>query len=216
MLRIRATCPHSDRRSRSNREIALRDLYAHTILAPVNSDSPICNGKRFSPRLRVNRLVPPPGSNDPRDFASLHDDLSRRFSSSMKRSPLHHLRPVRLPLVDSQRTKVLSLLSFSHSDSFRDFLRPRILLCSVFNHFPKVMKPPSSVRSHPQLFNLTFSALLLKLLVQSHSPARLEQSQFYLGNTEQKSNYLASSTHSMRRSSTALDAGISWPKQRNN
>jgi hypothetical protein len=29
--------------------------------------------ERFSPRLRTNRLVTPPGSNDPRDFASLPD-----------------------------------------------------------------------------------------------------------------------------------------------
>jgi hypothetical protein len=36
------------------------------------------------------------------------------------------------------------------------------------------------------------------------------------GKEKQEFNYLASSTHSMRRFFTALDAGISRPKQRNN
>jgi hypothetical protein len=37
ILRIRATCPPSDQRSRSNREIALRDFNVHGIIALANS-----------------------------------------------------------------------------------------------------------------------------------------------------------------------------------
>jgi hypothetical protein len=48
--------------------------------------------------LRVNSLSSSSRSNDPLDFARLHDDSVRRFSSSMKRSPLRHLPPVRLQL----------------------------------------------------------------------------------------------------------------------
>jgi hypothetical protein len=69
-----------------NRGIALRDFDVHGILALANPDSPICDGKWFFLRLRVNLLAPSPRSNDPRDFASLHDNSSRRFSSSMKKS----------------------------------------------------------------------------------------------------------------------------------
>jgi hypothetical protein len=41
--RIRATCPRSDRRSRSNRGIALRDSDVHGIIALANPDPPIRN-----------------------------------------------------------------------------------------------------------------------------------------------------------------------------
>jgi hypothetical protein len=95
MLRIRATCLHSDRRTRLNRRIALRGFDVHGILALTNPNFPVCDGQGLFRCLSVDRLVTPPGSNDPWDFASLLDDSNRRFSSSMKRSPLHHLRLVR-------------------------------------------------------------------------------------------------------------------------
>jgi hypothetical protein len=44
-LRIRATCPSRNRRSRSNRGIALRDFNVHGILALTNPDSPIRDSK---------------------------------------------------------------------------------------------------------------------------------------------------------------------------
>jgi hypothetical protein len=93
-LRIRATCPSRNRRSRSNRGIALRDFNVHGILALPNSDSPIRDGQGFLRCLRVNTLSPSSRSNDPLDSAGLHDDSVRRFFSSMKRSPLRHLPSV--------------------------------------------------------------------------------------------------------------------------
>ena len=65
MLWICATCPRSDRRSRSNRETATRDLYVHEVFALA--------GPRFTDRrrprifrcLRVNLPAPSPRSNDP-------------------------------------------------------------------------------------------------------------------------------------------------------
>ena len=42
---IRATCPRSDRRSRLNRGIALRDSDVHGIIALADPDSPICDVK---------------------------------------------------------------------------------------------------------------------------------------------------------------------------
>jgi hypothetical protein len=77
----RATCP-SNRRLRLNREIATRDFDVHATLALANPDMPICNGKWFYLRLRVKPLAPSPRSDDPRDFAILHRNSSRRFSSS--------------------------------------------------------------------------------------------------------------------------------------
>jgi hypothetical protein len=46
ILRIRATCPSRNRRSQSDRGIALRDFDVHGILALTNPDSPICDGPR--------------------------------------------------------------------------------------------------------------------------------------------------------------------------
>jgi hypothetical protein len=94
ILRIRATCPSRNRRFRSNRGIALRDFNVHEILALANPDSPIHDGHGFLRCLRVNTLSPSSRSNDPLDSAGLHDDSVRRFSSSTKRSPLHHLPSV--------------------------------------------------------------------------------------------------------------------------
>jgi hypothetical protein len=66
--------------------------------------------------------------------------------------------------------------------------------------------------------NLTFPFSDLSLRIQSdlHSPAWFKQPNSLWTKREQKFNCLASSTHSMRRNSTALYAGISWLKQRNN
>jgi hypothetical protein len=63
--------------------------------------------------------------------------------------------------------------------------------------------------------------LSLKLATENfkfdlHFPCTIRTTQFTLGKREQEFNCLASSTHSMRRNSTALYAGISWLKQRNN
>jgi hypothetical protein len=78
----------SDRRSRLNRGIALRDFDVHGILALTNPDSPICDDQGFFRCRRVNPLAPSPRSSGSRDFVSLLDDSSRRFSSSLKRPSL--------------------------------------------------------------------------------------------------------------------------------
>jgi hypothetical protein len=48
MLRIHATCPSRNRRSRSDRGIALRDFDVHGILSLTNPDSPIHTQQRGS------------------------------------------------------------------------------------------------------------------------------------------------------------------------
>jgi hypothetical protein len=60
------------------------------------------------------------------------------------------------------------------------------------------------------------SDLLLRLHVRPALACTVRITQFTLGKTRTKVQLLASSTHSMRRNSTALYAGISWLKQRNN
>jgi hypothetical protein len=68
-----------------------------TCMGFLHSPTPIrryAMAQGFLRCLRVNSLRPSSRSNDPLDFAGLHDDSVRRFSSSMKRSPLRHLPPV--------------------------------------------------------------------------------------------------------------------------
>jgi hypothetical protein len=63
--------------------------------------------------------------------------------------------------------------TFFLSDSFRDSSAAR--LCSIFNHFPKVMKPSNSCALTLAAFStLSLSNLLLRLDLDLHSPARLE------------------------------------------
>jgi hypothetical protein len=59
MLRIRATCPSRNRRSRSIWGIALRGFDVHAIIALVNPDSPMRDSEGSSVRLR---LKPPRNS----------------------------------------------------------------------------------------------------------------------------------------------------------
>jgi hypothetical protein len=87
ILRIRATCPSRNRRSQSDRGIALRDFDVHGILALTNPDSPICDGQGFFRCLRVNSLTPSPRSNDPRSFASPADGFRTVDSPLRRRDP---------------------------------------------------------------------------------------------------------------------------------
>jgi hypothetical protein len=100
-----------DQIGRSHFAISTRIRFLHPSI-PIRR---YATAKGLSPRLRVNRLVPPPGSNDPWDFASLHDDLSRRFSPSMKRSSLATF------VLCNWKQRCYSSRAFLHSDSFRDF-----------------------------------------------------------------------------------------------
>jgi hypothetical protein len=77
MLRIRATCPSRNLRSRSNRGIALRGFDVHAILALANPDLPICDGQGFFCCLRANCPAPSPGSDDHRTSRKLRDDSNR-------------------------------------------------------------------------------------------------------------------------------------------
>jgi hypothetical protein len=196
-----------------NRTSRLRRAWDYCTRQPRSADT---KREQSSPRLRINLLAPSPRSNDPRDFASLHDDSSRRFSSSMKGSPLHHLRSVRPPLINSQRIKRDILPELFSTQTPSEISQP-LFPYSVFNHSPKVMKPLGSWHSRSQ----ELPSSLLSFATEAPRPICThlhdwDNFQVSLGNREQKSNYLASSTHSMRRSFTALDAGISRPKQRNN
>jgi hypothetical protein len=74
ILRIRATCPRSDQRSRSIRGIALRDFKWAWDSHLANPDSPMCEGSRSFVRLRLKPLAAPPRSNDPQNLVSLLDD----------------------------------------------------------------------------------------------------------------------------------------------
>jgi hypothetical protein len=53
ILRIRATCPSRNRRSRSNRGIALHGFDVHAIIALVNPDSPMRDSEGSSVHLRL-------------------------------------------------------------------------------------------------------------------------------------------------------------------
>jgi hypothetical protein len=90
------------------------------------------------PNLTPSRLLADPTVRWTSGF--LYGDSSRRFSSPMKRSSLHHLHPGRSSLVRFlAKQEELSLLIFSPLG-----LLPRISqlhsLYSVCNHFLKVMK----------------------------------------------------------------------------
>jgi hypothetical protein len=143
---------------------------------------------------------------------------SRRFSSSWRVLPAPKARFCsRSSGVCSHNTcKELSLLSFlSLSDPFRGLLEyaPRarpsttFLSAEVF----QVLCP----RSYNQP-DLSFLRLVTENSIQPALACTVRITQFTLGKTRTKFNCLASSTHSMRRNSTALYAGISWLKQRNN
>jgi hypothetical protein len=56
----------------------------HAILMLTNPDLPMRGDQEYFPCLRVNYPALSLRSDDPRNFANLHDNLSRRFSSSMK------------------------------------------------------------------------------------------------------------------------------------
>jgi hypothetical protein len=77
MIRIRATCPSRNLRSRSNRGIALRGFDVHANLALANPDLPICDGQGFFCCLRANCPAPSPGSDDHRTSRKLRDASSR-------------------------------------------------------------------------------------------------------------------------------------------
>jgi hypothetical protein len=173
MLRIRATCLCSDRRSRLNRGIALRDFDVHGILALTNPDSPICEDQGFFRCLRVNHLAPPP---DPtiHGASRVHPTVSnRRFSSSTERSLLRHLCPVRPPLGRFLGvTQELSFLSFVLRLLQRTFTNSAHPSSSntlqVLKFFWALCTRACNVST------LSFSGLLLRLNFDLHSPARLE------------------------------------------
>jgi hypothetical protein len=88
---------------------------------------------------------------------------------------------------------------------------------SIFNHSPSVEVLLGSVHSclqQPRLFLLL--RLTLRLNLDLRSPAHSNNLTQLWGKRVTKAHYLTASTHSMRRFSTALDAGISQLKQRNN
>jgi hypothetical protein len=204
ILRIRATCPSRNRRSRSNRGIALRDFDVHGILALTNPDSPICDDQGFFRCLRVNSLAPSPRSNDPRTSRVLPDDSNSSI----------------LFLYEEIPSSATFLLCDFHWVDFSSERKELSFLSFILKNFQKALKSNTlwALRAHGRSrFNPSFSDLLLRLDLDLHSPARLEILNPTLGEERNKRfNYLASSTHSMRRYSTALDAGISRPKQRNN
>ena len=75
MLRICATCLHSDRRSRSNRGITLRDSDVHVFLTLANPDFPMCDGNGSSVHLRLKPLAAPSAINGTLEFGTLLDQL---------------------------------------------------------------------------------------------------------------------------------------------
>jgi hypothetical protein len=188
----------------------------HAILTLTNPDLPMCDDQEFFLCLRVNYPALSLRSNDPRNFANLRDDLSRRFSSSMKRSPRHHLhRATSLGVLNPQQVQGAIPPELLPTRAPSGVSRARSLH-STFVRFSQVMKSPSSGRSRSR----ELLPPLLSLAAETHLRPALtctfEYPKFTLGKREQEFNYLASSTHSMRRSFTALYAGISRPKQRNN
>jgi hypothetical protein len=102
MLRIRATCLHSDRRSRSNRGIALRDSDVHVFLTLANSDSPMCDGNGSSVHLRLKPLAAPSAINGTLEFGTLLDQLQSSI-------PFLERTICSLPLSYATETKALSL-----------------------------------------------------------------------------------------------------------
>jgi hypothetical protein len=108
----------------------------------------------------------------------------------------------------------LSLLSLFPLTSFRGSTHT---LMHGLNNSPSVdhfgiLCTPS--HRNPCLLSLKLATENFKF--DLHFPCTIRTTQFTLGKREQEFNCLASSTHSMRRNSTALYAGISWLKQRNN
>jgi hypothetical protein len=116
-----------------------------------------------------------------------------------------------------REAKALSLLSFCNSDSFRapsntlpvldlDLRQPSTMLkISRFYALAVTATRPFPSQTCYWKFSSTCTHLH-----GSNNPNSLRDKR------EQEFNCRASSTHSMRRNSTALYAGISWLKQRNN
>jgi hypothetical protein len=151
ILRIRATCPRSDRRSRLNRGIALRDSDVHGIISLANPDLPICDALGFFLHLKANLLAPSPRSNGPRDFAILLDNFKSSVLSLDEEistpPPPFCATSTGVSYTVNQRT-IPSEISRTHSP------------CSFFNTFPKVMKSFGSLGTHARKnYNLPFSAL---------------------------------------------------------
>jgi hypothetical protein len=176
----------------------------------------MCDGNGSSVHLQLKPLAASSGSDDPRNLVELPTISSRRFSSSTKSPLLRHLFPMR-PLLNqnSKEPKGLSLLSFVFKCLQRSFVRSAHP--STFNHSPSVEVLLGSVR-------FTRSTGSQRSPSQSATEARPRPALTCtarilnptLGKEKTRSNYLAASTHFMRRYSTALDAGISRLQQRNN
>jgi hypothetical protein len=114
----------------------------------------------------VNSLAPSPRSNGSRDFANLHDDSSRRFPSSKKRSSLTTLSCATEPLM-------LFLQSFSPLGLLPRFLEhPHRARSSITSKGVEVFWV-LCVHTCNGL-NLPPTDLSLRLSLDLHSPARLE------------------------------------------
>jgi hypothetical protein len=138
ILWIRATCPHSDRRFRLNRGIALRDFDVHGIIALAHPDLPICDAEGFFLHSKAN-LLAPPESNDPRDFPIFLDNFKSSVLFLYKEisapPPPFCVTSTGVNSTMNQRT-IPSEISRTHSP------------CSFFNTFPKVMKSFGSLGTH--------------------------------------------------------------------
>jgi hypothetical protein len=131
-------------RSRSNRGIALRGFDVHAILALANPDLPICDGQGFFCCLRANCPAPSPGSDGHRTSRN----PARRFKSLIfflyEEAFTRHLRSGRSSLVRTLVETRGTLPPEHFSTQTPSEISQRHALCSIFNHFPKVMKSSES------------------------------------------------------------------------
>jgi hypothetical protein len=206
----RATCPSPNRWLRLNRGIAICDFNVHVTLALAKPDVPIYDSGQTP--LCACRLTP----------SQLLSDLtgcrvSEIYSTTLSRRSSSSWGVLRLATFDcATKTKGTNPPELKLPLIPSEILSSPLLALGLQQFSTALRSPRSCALTATANPTFPFSDLPLRLHVRPTLHLHDSNNHIHSGLREQKLNCLASSTHSMRRNSTALYAGVSWLKQRNN